>query len=84
MLRSWKFFCANIEQQALWQPPSMDGYFSTPFLRGICDRIGGQAWSLVGMISSIIEQPQRGVIDQPRATPWEPVTPWRVNPERVE
>jgi hypothetical protein len=39
---------------------------------------------LVGMISSNIEQPQMGVIDQPGATHWEPVTPVRVSPERAE
>ena len=33
MLRSWKFFCANIEQQTLWQPPSMEGYFSSPLTK---------------------------------------------------
>ena len=52
--------------------------------RRVFDRIGGQAWSLVGMISSNIEQPQMGVIDQPGATHWEPVTPVRVSPERAE
>jgi hypothetical protein len=50
----------------------------------VSDRIGGPVWSLVGMIRSIIQQCQIGVIDQPRATPWEQVTPWRVSPERME
>ena len=48
------------------------------------DRIGGQVWSVAGLIRRNIAQPRRGVIDQPRATPWELVTPLRVSPERVE
>jgi hypothetical protein len=64
--------------------PGTDGAIGRTTIMGVCDRIGGQAWFLVGMISSIIEQPQRDVIDQPGATPWEQVTPWRVSPERAE
>ena len=41
-------------------------------------------WSVVSLIRGNIEQPCRGVIDQPRATPWEPVTHARASPEGAE
>ena len=37
---------------------------------GVRDRIGGQVLSVACLNRGSIEQPRRGVLDQPRATPW--------------